>query len=74
MLYNSDTPVTIEPVPLKSGDKVRVIRGKLSGLEGLVHSYAEGDVYICVSLNLLGCAKVSIRTTDIHPINTPLNV
>jgi transcription antitermination factor NusG len=68
MLYNSDTPVTIEPGSLKSGDRVRVIRGKLSGLEGMMHSYTKGDVYICVSLDLLGCAKVSIKTTDIYPI------
>jgi transcription antitermination factor NusG len=74
MLYNSDTPVTIEPVTLKSGDKVKVIRGKLSGLEGMVHSYTDGDVYICVSLDLLGCAKVSIKTTDIYPIINHLNV
>jgi transcription antitermination factor NusG len=65
MLYNSDTPVTINPMPLKLGDKVRVIRGKLCGLEGHIHNYADGNTYVCVQIDLLGCAKVSIKAADV---------
>jgi hypothetical protein len=65
MLYNSDTPVTINSLPLKLGSKVRVIRGKLCGLEGYLHNYSEGNAYVCVYLDFLGYAKVSIKATDI---------
>jgi transcription antitermination factor NusG len=66
MLYNSDSPVTIEQVPLRLGDKVKVVRGKLRGLEGHVQSYSEGNHYICVRLDLLGCAKVNIELSDVY--------
>jgi transcription antitermination factor NusG len=66
MLYNSDTPVEIDSVPLKMGDKVKVLRGKLCGLVGHVHSCSEGNTYMYVTLDLLGCAKVSIKTSDIY--------
>lgn len=66
MLYNSENPVSIEQIPLRLGDKVKVVRGKLKGLEGHVLSYSEGNHYICVRLDLLGCAKVNIELADIN--------
>jgi transcription antitermination factor NusG len=68
MLYNSETPITIESIPLKLGDKIQVIRGKLSGLVGSVLYCSDIESYLCVRLDILGCAKVKIKTSDIRKI------
>ncbi len=64
MLYHSETPVTIERVPPKLGDKVVVVRGKLKGLEGFVIESKEGETYIVVFLDIIGCAKAKIDIKD----------
>jgi transcription antitermination factor NusG len=66
MLGHSDSPVTVEPLPLKLGDRVRVVRGGLKGLEGFVISCKSGLSTVIVKLNLLGCAKVSINQVDLE--------
>jgi transcription antitermination factor NusG len=68
MLMHSDSPVSIEPMPIKLGDKVRVIRGQLQGLEGYAISCTESNANVCVKLNILGCAKVNINISDITRI------
>jgi transcription antitermination factor NusG len=69
MLRHSDTPVSIAPLPIKLGDKVRVVRGNLKGLEGGVLSCSGVDSYLYVRLDLLGCgAKVKIQSSDIVKI------
>jgi transcription antitermination factor NusG len=68
MLYNSETPVTVEAIPLKLGDKIQVIRGKLSGLVGSVLYCSDVESYLCVKLDILGCAKVRISTSDIQKL------
>jgi transcription antitermination factor NusG len=64
MLYNTDDPVSIESMPIHLGDKVRVIRGGLQGLEGYVIRCEEGQSYIGVQLDVIGCAKVKINLLD----------
>jgi transcription antitermination factor NusG len=64
MLYNSDTPVTIESAPPKLGDRIAVVRGNLKGLEGNVIQSDEGQSYIVVLLDIIGCAKVKINIKD----------
>jgi transcription antitermination factor NusG len=70
MLYNSDDPVTIETTPPKLGDRVVVTRGKLQGLEGHVVESKQGETYIVVLLNIIGCAKVKIDIIDTQVITT----
>jgi ribosomal protein L24 len=63
---HSDSPVSIEPMPIKLGDKVRIIRGQLQGLEGNVLSLTENHSEIVINLNILGCAKVRVYRTNIQ--------
>jgi transcription antitermination factor NusG len=66
MLGHSDNPVSIEPLPLHVGDKVRVARGKLKGLEGNIITCHEGDTFVVVKLDILGCAKVKIDANELE--------
>lgn len=68
ILYNSDNNVTIEPLPLRLGDRVRVVRGKLIGLEGYVVRRDDGGVDLLVQLDILGCARMNIRQEDLERI------
>lgn len=68
ILYNSDHPVSIESAPLRLGDKVRVVRGRLMGLEGNVIQHREGNPDIIVQLDILGCARMSISEDDLERI------
>lgn len=68
MLGQSDIPVTITDCAYHRGEKVRVIRGQLKGLEGEVLNTNELKSEIIVALNFFGCAKVSIDTVNIEPI------
>ncbi len=68
MLLHSDSPVSIEPRPIKFGDKVRVISGKLRGLEGNVLTSTKSHSEIVINLNVLGCAKVTLLRSNIQII------
>lgn len=66
MLENADEPVSIEPTAFRKGDKVRVIRGKLTGLEGRISKMPEGRPRIFISLDILGCASVEIDRASLE--------
>lgn len=66
MLGQSEIPVHISDKPLKTGDKVRVIRGKLAGLEGEVMDLKSAKSELIVALNFFGCARLSIDTKDLE--------
>lgn len=68
MLGQSDTPVTITDRPYRKGDRVRVSRGKLVGLEGEVFESTEGRKELIVRIDILGCAQVAINPIDVEPI------
>lgn len=68
MVGNSDTPVTFKDQHYKTGDLVRVIRGKLAGLEGNIHHIDDKHSEIIVSLNCLGNACLTIETINVEPI------
>lgn len=68
MLGQSDIPVEITSKPFKPGDKVRVIRGNLAGLEGEVMDMKEAQSDLIVALNIFGCAKLSIDTVNLEII------
>ena len=64
MLGHSDTPVTITS-DYSPGDRVRVIRGDLRGLEGeVIHSPGQSE--LVVRLDILGCARVAIDPIDVE--------
>ena len=68
MLGNSDTPVTISTKPLNRGDLVKVIRGKLTGLEGEVMDLSKDRVELILVLDFLGCVKLEIATINVEKI------
>lgn len=68
MLGQSDIPVEITSKPFKTGDKVRVIRGNLKGLEGEVLDMREAKSELIVALDFFGCAKLSIDTINLERI------
>jgi transcription termination/antitermination factor NusG len=69
MLEKADGPITIEHVPLCVGDKVKVIKGKLSGIEGRILDQRNGETFLIVEIDLLGCAKLEISLEDVEKID-----
>ena len=69
MLKESDEPVVFEQTEFKQLDKVRVIRGNLSGLEGEVVRTNDGQTKLVVSFDILGGATVIINPLDLEVIN-----
>lgn len=70
MLDQSDIPVEITEKPFKVGDKVRVIRGNLAGLEGEVKDLNNIKSDLIVSLNFLGCARLSIDSINLEIVKS----
>lgn len=70
MLGNSDEPVFVTAVPYRRGDKVRVVRGGLAGLEGEVWDAAgdKGRSELLVRLDFFGCARLTINSSDVEII------
>lgn len=68
MLGNSDSPVEISNHIYNIGEKVRVARGRLKGLEGTVVDLRSTKCELIVALETLGCAKLIINTTDLELI------
>jgi transcription antitermination factor NusG len=65
MLENSESPVSIESMPLRVGDKVRIVKGSLKGLEGNILMHKDGTSSVVVKLNVLGCAKVNVHASEL---------
>ena len=67
MLEQEDYPVSLEEslVAFSSGDRVRVSRGKLAGLEGTVKQAEDGKRFLYISLSILGAARVEIDRADV---------
>lgn len=68
MLGQSDIPVEITEKPFYIGDKVRVVRGRLAGLEGEVMDMNNAKSELIVAINFIGCAKLSIDTVNLEII------
>lgn len=59
MLDNAESSVEISPMTLVKGDRVRILRGSLQGLEGIV-TQESGRSRFYVALDILGCAHIDI--------------
>ena len=70
LLSKTDEPVTIEPLPLNIGDKVRIIRGKLVGIEGMILQQRCRETLLIEEIYLLGCAKLGISLEDVEKIDS----
>lgn len=70
LLEKADEPITVDPFPLNVGDKVRVTRGKLKGIEGKILQPRYGKAFLIVEINLLGCAKLEVSLGDVGKIES----
>lgn len=68
MLGQSDTPVNFKPSVFRINDNVRVIRGRLAGLEGEIIKNPDGSHVLAVGILLLGGATVFINPSDVEHI------
>ncbi len=69
MLGQSDIPIeVITNNSYKKGERVRVIRGHLAGLEGEIFETSNGKSEMMVVLNCLGCARLYVETTSLGKI------
>ncbi|MDE7160110.1 MAG: UpxY family transcription antiterminator [Muribaculaceae bacterium] len=69
MLGQSDVPVEITAIPYRLGDRVTVVRGSLKGLEGEIIRINDGHTELAVRVDVLGCARITIDSADVTPIN-----
>jgi transcription antitermination factor NusG len=65
MLDHAEDPVEFHIEALNPGDKIRVIKGALTGLEGELVN-VDGKSSIAVRIEQLGCAMVRIETAYIE--------
>ncbi len=72
MLGQSEAPVTISQQKYKRGDRVKVIRGNLRGLEGEVFDMSSDKSELTVLLDHIGCARLTINTNDIERLQDTL--
>ena len=68
MLGQNEMEIFMEPLALKIGDAVRIIRGSLVGLEGHVYQGNVGKSCVAVKLDFLGCAIAEVALSDIELI------
>ena len=66
MLEQSDTPVEICQRPYLKGDKVKIIRGSLQGLEGNVIDNKQAKTELIISLEFFGYARIHIDTKNLE--------
>lgn len=68
MLGQSDIPISFVATPLRPHDKVMVIRGSLTGIEGEVVQTTDGKSEVIVKVDILGAAKMTINTNNLELI------
>jgi len=71
MLENAENPVQFESADFRIGQQVRVIRGGLQGMDGLVEKCQDGSHKLVVRIESLGHAKVSIDAASLEPVSLP---
>lgn len=69
MLGQSDIPVSLTSRPYIKGDKVRVVRGSLMGLEGEVVDMSSSKVELTVDMDMLGGARLLIDTVNLELVD-----
>lgn len=68
ILGQSDVPVEFVPTEYKCGDRVRVIRGSLLGLEGEVVDLNSAKSELTIVIPNFGCAKLILDTVNLELI------
>ncbi len=65
MLDFSDRPISFNTTGLQPGEKVKIIKGPLAGLEGELVN-VEGKSNFVVRINQLGCASVEVNASMVE--------
>lgn len=73
LLEKADEPIIIEPSLLHIGDRVKVVKGKLIGIEGNILEQRNGETFLIIEIDLLGCAKLGISLEDVVKIDSERN-
>lgn len=68
LIEKSDNEVYVESMPKNIGDQVGITEGRLKGLVGNVIRLPEGQTFLAVVLDSLGCAKVLINPKHLKSI------
>ena len=66
MVFNASKPVSISEGGLLRGDKVKVMRGPLKGLEGIVERDPSGASRIYITLDTFGCASTELDLESVE--------
>ena len=65
MLKQADSPVELREQHLQVGDKVRIVRGALKGLEGELCKSVPEKSMVAIRIDGLGYARVSVSVGDL---------
>ncbi|MDR0895739.1 MAG: UpxY family transcription antiterminator [Prevotellaceae bacterium] len=68
MLSHCNEEITIEPLSVHIGDRVKIVRGKLAGLQGYIFKEA-GKSKVGILIDGIGYACTYLPITDLHIIN-----
>ncbi len=66
MLSKSENAVEFVEGEFKKYDRVKVVKGRLSGLEGVVERTLTGESFIVVRIDILGGARVSVDPSELE--------
>ena len=66
MLKQADSPVELMPENLRVGDRVRIARGALKGLEGVLCKSVPEKSMVAIRIDGLGYACVSVSVGDLE--------
>jgi transcription antitermination factor NusG len=69
MLGQSETSVEMRDHVFKTGDRVRIIRGPLKGIEGELCKVENGKTMVSVQIDCLGYACVNVDVGDVQLLN-----
>lgn len=65
LLGNCDSEITLESLEIKKGDRVRIVRGNLKGLEGFITGISDSKSKVSIVIDYIGCASIKIDKTDL---------
>ena len=73
MLDYSEDAISMSSAPLAPGEKIRVIKGPLAGLEGELVT-DNGKSKVAIRLDMLGCACVDMPIGFVEPLENKMSV
>lgn len=66
MVGHGESEIRMVQGGISVGDRVRVVRGPLRGLEGNARTSSDGSTKIAIAIDYLGCATIDVSPSDIE--------